>query len=150
MVMTRRKLLRTIDTARVKEAIAKAEQMTSGEVVVSVAPLFWGSVEKAAQKAFVRLGVIQTKERNGVMIFVVPGRKKFTVLGDIAIHAKVGQEFWESVAAQLSAHFRKGDFTGGLVRAVEVIGEQLAKHFPYDAATDVNQLSDDIDFGSAG
>lgn len=147
MVMTRKQLLRAIDVTRVKAAIAKAEHMTSGEVVVSVAPLFWGSVEKAAQKAFVRLGVVHTKEHNGVLIFVVPGRKKFMVLGDSAIHEKVGQEFWEVVAAQLSGHFRQGDFTEGLVRAVEVIGEQLATHFPYDAATNVNQISDDIDFG---
>jgi len=146
--MTRRQLLRAIDAARVKDAISKAEQRTSGEVMVSVAPLFWGSVEKAAQKAFVRLGVIQTKEHNGVLIFVVPSRKKFIVLGDSGIHAKVGQEFWEAVAAQLSGHFRKGEFTEGLVGAVEVIGEKLAAHFPYDRASDVNQLSDDIDFGT--
>jgi len=148
MVMTRRQLLRAIDAARVKDAIAKAEHRTSGEVMVSVAPLFWGSVEKAAQKAFVRLGVIHTKEHNGVLIFVVPSRKKFIVLGGSGIHAKVGQEFWESVAAQLSGHFRKAEFTEGLVRAVEVIGEQLAAHFPYDGETDVNQLPDDIDFGT--
>ena len=147
MVMTRRQLLRNIDTARIKEAIARAELRTSGEIVVSVAPIFWGSVEKAAQKAFVRLGIIQTKEHNGVLIFVVPGRKKFMVLGDSGIHARVGQEFWEAVAGKLSEHFRSGDFTGGLVGAVDVIGEKLATHFPYDAATDVNHLPDDVDFG---
>ena len=147
MVMTRRQLLRNIDAARVKEAIARAERRTSGETMVSVAPIFWGSVEKAAQKAFVRLGIVQTKEHNGVLIFVVPGRKKFMVLGDSGIHAKVGQEFWEAVAGQLSGHFRKGDFTGGLVSAVDVIGEKLGLYFPYDAATDVNGLPDDVDFG---
>jgi uncharacterized membrane protein len=145
--MTRRQLLRNIDAARVKEAIARAERRTSGEIMVSVAPIFWGSVEKAAQKAFVRLGIVQTKEHNGVLIFVVPGRKKFMVLGDSGIHAKVGQEFWEAVALQLSGHFRKGDFTGGLVSAVDIIGEKLGLYFPYDAATDVNGLPDDVDFG---
>jgi uncharacterized membrane protein len=146
MVMTRRQLLRNIDAARVKEAIARAERRTSGEIMVSVAPIFWGSIEKAAQKAFVRLGIAHTKEHNGVLIFVVPGRKKFMVLGDSGIHAKVGQEFWEAVAGQLSGHFRKGDFTGGLVSAVDVIGEKLERHFPYDAASDVNGLPDDVDF----
>jgi uncharacterized membrane protein len=145
--MTRRQLLRNIDAARVKEAIARAEHRTSGEIMVSVAPIFWGSVEKAAQKAFVRLGIAQTKEHNGVLIFVVPGRKKFMVLGDSGIHAKVGQEFWDAVALQLSGHFRKGDFTGGLVSAVDIIGEKLGLYFPYDAATDVNGLPDDVDFG---
>jgi uncharacterized membrane protein len=146
MVMTRRQLLRNIDAARVKEAIARAERRTSGEIMVSIAPIFWGSIEKAAQKAFVRLGITHTKEHNGVLIFVVPGRKKFMVLGDSGIHAKVGQEFWEAVAGQLSGHFRKGDFTGGLVSAVDVIGEKLERHFPYDAASDVNGLPDDVDF----
>jgi uncharacterized membrane protein len=146
MVMTRRQLLRNIDAARVKEAIARAERRTSGEIMVSVAPIFWGSIEKAAQKAFVRLGITHTKEHNGVLIFVVPGRKKFMVIGDSGIHAKVGQEFWEAVAGQLSGHFRKGDFTGGLVSAVDVIGEKLERHFPYDAASDVNGLPDDVDF----
>jgi len=148
MVMTRKQLLQKIDATRVKSAIENAERRTSGEVVISVAPLFWGSVEKAAQKAFVRLGVANTTEHNGVMIFVVPSRRQFTVLGDSGIHAKVGNGFWESVAAQLSEHFQKGNFTEGLVRAIEVIGEQLAAHFPYDSATDVNQLSDNVDFGS--
>ena len=146
MVMTRRQLLRSIDADRVKAAIAAAELQTSGEIMVSVSPIFWGNVQKAALKAFVRLGITQTKEHNGVLIFVVPGRRSFTVLGDKGIHAKVGQEFWNAVATKLSEQFRKGDFTGGLVDAVEVIGQQLKLHFPYDAGTDVNHLSDDVDF----
>ena len=146
MVMTRRQLLRNIDAARVKDAITRAERRTSGEIMVSIAPIFWGSVEKAAQNAFVRLGIAQTKEKNGVLIFVVPGRKKFVVLGDSGIHARVGQDFWEDVAGQLSGQFRNGDFTEGLVRAIDGIGEKLGLHFPYDGATDVNGLPDDVDF----
>ena len=44
MVMTRRKLLRAIDTESLKEAIQQAERKTSGEISVSVSPLFWGDV----------------------------------------------------------------------------------------------------------
>src|SRR4029077_14189923 len=112
MVMTRKKLLRVIDQKEVKAAIEKAEHQTSGEICVSVAPLFWGSIEKAADKAFVRMGMMHTKERNGVLFFVVPSRRKFVVLGDQGIHEKVGQEFWDRIAAVLSAKFREGDFTG--------------------------------------
>ena len=49
----------------------------------------------------------------------------------------------------LSEHFRKGEFTEGLVRAIEAAGEKLAEHFPYDAATDVNELPDEIEFSSS-
>jgi uncharacterized membrane protein len=144
--MGRRKMLQIIDKNRVTSAIAAAERMTSGEISVSIAPIFWGNIETAARKTFARLGMTQTRERNGVLIFVVPARRKFFVLGDSGIHAKVGPEFWQNVAAHLSEHFRSGNFTEGLVRAINEIGEQLAAHFPFVAATDTNELSDDIDY----
>src|SRR5262245_54000351 len=147
MVMTRKKLLRIIDGDKIKRAIQAAEHRTSGEICVSVAPLFWGNVEKAADKAFVRLGMASTQQRNGVLFFVVPARRRFVVLGDRAIHERVGQDFWDRIAAVVSEKFREGDFTGGLVKGIENVGEQLATHFPYDPATDKNELPDDVDFG---
>lgn len=148
-VSSRRKLMRTVDIDRVKAAIAAAERAACGEIRVSVARFFWGSVRGAAERAFVRLGMTRTKDRNGVLFFIVPSRKKFVVLGDEGIHAKVGQEFWECVARLMSERFREGEFTEGLVAAIEEAGRQLAAHFPYDAAVDVNELSDDVDFGDA-
>jgi uncharacterized membrane protein len=147
MVMTRKKLLQIVDQDKVKAAIENAERQTSGEICVSVAPLFWGSVEKAADKAFVRLGMTNTKDRNGVLFFVVPARRKFVVLGDRGIHERVGQEFWNSVAAAVSEKFRDGDFTGGLLGGIQKVGEQLATHFPYNASADKNELSNNVDFG---
>jgi uncharacterized membrane protein len=146
MVMTRRKMLRSIDAERIKGAIGAAERVTSGEIAVSISRLFWGNVEKAAQKAFVRLHISGTREHNGVLIFVVPSRRRFAVLGDSGIHEKVGQAFWDAIAAKLSQHFRRGDFTEGLVDAIEEVGAQLATHFPYDASSDVNELPNDVDF----
>jgi uncharacterized membrane protein len=146
-VNSRRKLMKTIDVEKVKAAIVAAEHETSGEVRVSVARFFWGSVRRAAESAFGRLGMARTKDRNGILFFIVPARKKFVVLGDEGIHAKVGQEFWDCVARLMSGHFRKGEFTEGLVAAIGEAGQQLAAFFPYDAATDVNELADDIDFG---
>jgi uncharacterized membrane protein len=147
MVMTRKQLLQVVDREKIKTAIEAAEHRTSGEICVSVSRLFWGNIETAADKAFVRLGMTRTKERNGVLFFVVPSRRKFVVLGDRGIHERVGQEFWESVAAIISGKFREGDFTGGLLNGIEKVGEELATHFPYDPTTDKNELSDDVDFG---
>jgi len=145
--MTRKKLIRIIDHEKIKEAIQKAEHRTSGEIRVSVAPFFWGNVHKVAEKAFVRLGMTRTKDHNAVLFFVVPARRKFVVLGDSGIHARVGQEFWHRVVAVVSERFRRGDFTGGLIRGIEEVGEQLSTHFPYDVAADVDELPDDVDFG---
>lgn len=146
-VNSRRKLLRTIDVDKVKAAIAAAERETSGEVRVSVARFFWGSVHHAARQAFARLGMTRTKDRNGILFFIVPARKRFVVLGDEGIHAKVGQKFWDCVAGLMSEHFKKGEFTEGLVAGIGEAGRELAAYFPFDPAADVNELADDVDFG---
>jgi uncharacterized membrane protein len=147
---TRRRLLKKIDVASVRRAIEAAERRTCGEIRVSLSLFFWGSVRKAAERAFVRLGMTATKDRNAILFFIVPSRRRFVVLGDAGIHAKVGQEFWEKVAASMADDFRTGDFTRGLVRGIEEAGEHLAAHFPYDPATDRNELPDDVDFGGRG
>jgi uncharacterized membrane protein len=143
--MTRRELFRVIDNDRIHEAIRKAEQQTSGEICVSVAPFFWGSVRRAAERAFVRMGMTRTKERNGVLFFVVPSRRKFVVLGDSGIHAKVGQDFWLHIVEVVSEKFHQGDFTEGLVRGIESVGEKLSCHFPHQGEKDVNELPNRVD-----
>ncbi len=148
-VHTRRRLMKTIDVDRVKAAIAEAERATSGEVRVSVARYFWGPVRPAAEHAFARLGLTGTKDRNGILFFIVPARKKFVVLGDEGIHAKVGQELWDCVAGLMEDRFRKGEFTEGLVEAIGEAGRRLAVHFPYDPTVDINELPDDVDFGES-
>lgn len=135
----------TIDKERIKQAIQKAERRTSGEIRVSLSPLFWGNVRKAAEKAFERMGMTATRERNAVLFFVVPARRKFVVLGDSGIHTKVGQEFWHHIVHIASEKFKQGDHTGGLVAGIEAVGEGLARHFPFDAGSDTNELPDDVD-----
>jgi uncharacterized membrane protein len=146
MVMTRDKLMRLIDTARVEAAIRQAERRTCGQICVSVSRYFWGDVRTAAEKAFARLHVAKTARRNGVLIFVVPSRKKFVVLGDSGIHDKVGAQFWNEIVQGMAERFKKDDFTGGLVLGIEHVGAQLSHHFPFEAASAVNELPDTVDF----
>ncbi len=143
--LSRRRLVDRIDVVKVTEAIRRAETETSGEIRVSVSRLFWGDVYRAASRAFDRLGMQRTRDRNGVLIFVVPSRRRFVVLGDRGIHERVGQVFWESVTDAISERFRTGAFTEGLVRGIDMIAVQLRDHFPYDAATDKNELPDEVD-----
>jgi uncharacterized membrane protein len=145
--ISRRSLKKCIDEARVLRAIQAAECASSGEIRVSLASFFWGDVEKVAWRAFARLGMDRTAQRNGVLIFLVPSRKRFVVLGDEAIHAAVGQAFWEDVAACLSKHFRRGAFTEGLEEGIALVGTRLAEHFPFQGDADENELPDDVDYG---
>ena len=147
MFLAQRRLYRSIDHERIRKAIDQAERHTSGEVRVSIAPFFWGSVEAAARTAFERLGMRATRDRNAILFFVVPGRRRFTVLGDEGIHAKVGPEFWKTVVAAVEGPFRKGDFTEGLVQGIAAVGRELAAHFPFEGKADVNELPNEVDLG---
>jgi len=146
-IMHRRKLFKLLDKERIRSAIREAEKQTSGEISVSVARFFWGRVRPRAERAFRRLGVGKTRLRNGILFFIVPARKRFVVLGDEGIHAKVGQEFWDGIAASMADHFRKGEFQQGILAGIRTAAGGLAAHFPYEPGQDVNELADDVDTG---
>ena len=139
MVMGLRK---HIDRERVHAAITAAERGTAGEIVVAVSPWFWGNVERAAQRAFAKLGIGKTSGHTGVMIFVCPRRRHAIVLGDAAIHAAAGQPLWNGAAAAIEAGGRSGDLTGGVVRAIELVAAELAVRFPRGDKV-ANELVDD-------
>jgi uncharacterized membrane protein len=143
---TRRRLVRLIDAHAVEAVIARAEQRTSGEIRVSLSPWFWGSVRRTAERAFDRLGIRQTRDRNGILIFVVPARRRFVVLGDEGIHRRVDPGFWEAIGAILEQAFAREQYTEGLIAAIERLADRLASDFPV-GANDVAELPDNVDFG---
>jgi uncharacterized membrane protein len=40
------------------------------------------------------------------------------------------------------SEFRRENYVAGLEHGIRQVGEQLKRYFPYDAATDVNELDD--------
>jgi len=112
-------------------AIRTAEQQTSGEVRVFISrqPEVADPVA-AAQQEFNRLGMANTRDRNGVLIYLAPGPCKFAVIGDTGIHARCGETFWQHLAESMGARFHAGEFTEGIVQGILRAGELLAVHFP--------------------
>ena len=86
-------------------AIRDAEQKTTGEIRVSISHKHIDDAVAAAQAEFLRLGMDKSPERNGVLIFVAPRAHKFAVIGDEAVHAKCGDEFWRQLADAMSRLF---------------------------------------------
>jgi uncharacterized membrane protein len=134
-----------IDLDRIEAAIRSAELRTSGQVRVAVARFyFWGSIRRAADAAFVRLRMNQTRRRNAVLLFVAPRLHRFAVIGDAGIHERVNDEFWSQISDALRTDFRGGDLTAGLLHAIDTIGDRLAEHFPPDPLGD-NELPDRVE-----
>lgn len=131
---------------RVIEAIRRAEKATSGEIRVHI-ETHCANVDPVARAVdvFARLGMHQTKEQNGVLFYLAHADRKFAVIGDKGIDAKVPADFWDTVKELLRSHFSGGNYAMGLSQGIERAGEQLKQYFPY-ASDDTNELADDISF----
>ena len=138
-----RKFLSKLDSDRIVAAIADAEKKSSGEIRVHVTRRKPDNLEERARRRFELLGMTRTADRNGVLFYVAPNLRRFHVLGDSGIHEKCGDGFWKETAAGMEEHFRRGDFTEGLVHGIAKAGELLASHFPR-TTSDVNELPDEV------
>ncbi len=132
-----------LDSDRIVKAIAAAEEKSSGEIRVHVTRRKPDNLEERAKRRFELLGMTRTAQRNGVLIYIAPKLRRFQILGDSGIHEKCGDDFWKETAAEIETHFRKGDFTDGIVRGIAKIGDLLAAHFPRSAA-DIDELPDQV------
>lgn len=141
------KLFSSEEKAQITAAIQSAETRTSGEIQVHIENHCRGQVLDRAAEVFETLKMYQTKDRNGVLVYLAVLDHKFAILGDKGINAVVPTDFWESTKELMLSHFRQGKFTQGLIEGIHLAGEQLAAHFPYDQTGDKNELSDEVSFG---
>ncbi|WP_205501448.1 TPM domain-containing protein [Rufibacter psychrotolerans] len=137
------------DEAVIVAAIQEAERNTSGEVRVHIEDTCEGEVLDRATQVFAYLHMHQTKLRNGVLFYVAMKSHKFAVLGDAGINAVVPKDFWVEINKVVIADFKQGKYAEGLSKGIKMAGEQLKAYFPYAGDhKDINELSDDISFGS--
>jgi uncharacterized membrane protein len=126
--------LKAIDHDKIVAAIAAAEEHTSGEIRVFVTRRKTDDALRAAGLCFTRLKMNETPLRNAVLIFVAPVSHQFAVVGDTAVHAKCGDDFWREVVDGMTSSLKRGDFTEALLHGVAKVGSLLAAHFPPDPA----------------
>src|ERR1700760_4354651 len=110
--------LKAVDHGRIVAAIAAGEKQTSGEIRVFVSRRKTEDALHAAGLCFTKLKMDQTPLRNAVLIFVAPVSHRFAVVGDTAVHAKCGDDFWRSVVEGMEPSLKRGDFTEALVHGV--------------------------------
>jgi uncharacterized membrane protein len=136
------------DKQLIADAIHNAEQRTSGEVRIYVeSHCNYVDPVLRAKEVFLSLKMYETAEKNGVLVYVAMKDRQLAVYGDDGIHNKVGNSFWNAQVQKMIHHFNSKNFAEGIAEIILEIGEALKNHFPYDAATDKNELPDDIVFG---
>ena len=127
-------------------AILEAEKNTSGEIRVHIEATTKIDHFSRAQQVFHFLKMDNTKDENGVLLYVAVEDKKFVIYGDSGIDKAVPRGFWENTKEVIAEHFKNGDFKQGIVEGVLRAGKELEAHFPWEHG-DINELSDEISKG---
>jgi len=136
------------EEAKIINAIRLAEQQTSGEIRLYIESKcrFVDPLDRAAE-IFLQLKMRETENRNAVLVYVATKHRQLAVFADEGIYTKAGKDFWNNTVQLMLKEFKKENYAEGLAEVIQKIGDSLKTHFPYDAATDKNELPDDIVFG---
>ena len=133
------------ELAALHASIHKAEKSTSGEIRLHVENQCSYELMDRAADVFTMLEMHKTQLKNGVLFYLSVKDRKFAILGDAGINAKVPAGFWDSIKELVFGHFKNGRYAMGLCEGIEKAGLKLSEHFPY-SKNDVNELSNDISF----
>lgn len=140
------KFLKDEEQRAVVAAIVEAEACTSGEIRVHVEPKCkCGNPLDRAVEVFRKLGMHETRERNGVLIYIAYASRQFAIIGDRGIDERVPADFWENEKRMLASYLREGRPCEGLCKVIGQVGVNLSEYFPHKD-DDVNEQSDEISY----
>ncbi|RSK39072.1 TPM domain-containing protein [Mangrovimonas spongiae] len=128
------------------KAIRQAEMNTSGEIRVHIEKTANKDTFQRALEVFHYLKMDNTKQQNGVLIYVAVEDHAFVIYGDKGINDVVPKDFWDDTKNSIQEHFKHGRFKQGLIDGILKAGQELETYFPWHH-TDINELPNDISKG---
>ncbi|MFZ4590265.1 MAG: TPM domain-containing protein [Ignavibacteria bacterium] len=143
-----KKYLSKEDLDSITNHIAEIEKFTSGEIRICFKKnTAWAerklTSREMAVKEFHKLGMHNTKDKTGVLLFILFTDRKFEVVADKGINDKISDAKWDVIKNHLISEFKEGNFKTGIFKALDEIKEVLIKEFPRKD-DDTNELSNDI------
>ena len=100
-------------------------------------------VHDAALAQFAALGLADTRDRTGILIYASLDDHRAEVLADEGIYAKAPHAVWDEVVALLVEGLRRDAPADGFAAAVEKTGEILSQYLP-PRPDDRNELPDGL------
>jgi uncharacterized membrane protein len=133
--------------AAIEQAVARSETQHRGEVrfaveaALDVSGLIAGQSARArAIEVFSQLGVWDTEDNNGVLIYLLLADRDVEIVADRGINAVVAAQEWEAICRAMEAALRRREFEPAVLGAIEAVTRLLARHFP-PRAGDRNELA---------
>ena len=141
-----RRLLNAAALAQIESEIQAAERTHSGEICIAIEtalalPHLWGRLgaRERALQVFASLGVWDTAQNNGVLIYVLLADHAIEIVADRGIAACVPAADWTNLCAEIGERFRQGELVAGCCMAVRSVAQRMARFFP-SAGGDGNEL----------
>jgi putative membrane protein len=88
-------------------------------------------VEEEATKSFFTERLYETKEANGILLFISVFERKAWILADRGIDERIDQGKWQKIVDTLTHEIRRNKRGTGICEAIGIIGTILKDHFPY-------------------
>jgi uncharacterized membrane protein len=136
------------DFLDISNKIKETEKITSGEIRVAIkgnTPFLKNkkSIKELATEEFYKLGMADTRDKTGILIYVLLSKRKFYILADSGINEKVDQSIWDKIKNEMEADFKVGNYLDGISTTLEQVGRILGEHFPIKE-DDTNELSNKV------
>ena len=140
---TMKSLLTTEEEASLVEAIREHEVRTSAEIRICVTYKFIWRHERYAWRLFDKIGMRNTRHRNGALIVMMARMKKVVIIGDSGFDAMVPPNYWIDAVAAMVRQMRDAGPLEAMRGGLRRLGDTLSTHWPRDA-DDSNELPDEI------
>jgi putative membrane protein len=101
------------------------------------------AVRQAAQAEFLQRGLMETRERTGVLIFVSQLERRAAVVADRGVLAKVDAQAWQLACAGIEACVRAREDGVALASRIRELAPMLANALPR-RADDIDELVDEL------
>ena len=90
---------------------------------------------RAAMEQFTSRGIGRRNDSSGILIFVSLAERYVRIIANDAIAARVPQSQWQAAVDALVCHMRNDRIADGFIAAINMSGNELARHFPRTAAS---------------
>lgn len=136
------------DLKVISQNIGLLENDTEGEIRLCV-QIKKGFFEKKkspreiAIKQFLKMEMHKTKNRTGVLIYILLDERKFEILGDEGINKIIPEKHWDEIAIAVRNEFKADNYLQGVLNCINLIGVKLKHHFPRKS-DDTDELSNDV------
>lgn len=87
-------------------------------------------VRSRALAQFGKLGVWDTENNNGVLIYVLLAERAIEIVADRGLNERVSPDAWQRILQSMRDAFRQGASEDGLHMAIDEVTRLLVAHFP--------------------